>query len=227
VASIPSSRSGLASAAALLLAGGGLVAFVMGQEAGREPSASSRSADARVGQGPARRPRPPELTTEVPYRGYSVYPASTAPGADGATAEQGEPQEPDATRELARAMEKLVSDLEWNSNRGLKEPLQQAVAPMPDPWRPPAESAVGATPVIDQVTPARASTRGGAKVTIRGQHLRPASVMFGDAPASIVGGSDREVTVLVPPSPPGAVTIALTNTDGTYALVGNGFTFAD
>ena len=231
MASSPTSRSGLASAAALLLAGGGLVAFVMGEQAGRQPAeqpaSTAKGRRGRADQGPALRPRPPEFATEVPYRGYSVYPSDSAPGADGAAGDGLDAPEPDATRELARAMEKLVSDLEWNSNRGLPEPLQQTIAPMPDPWRPPAEAAVGASPIVEQVSPARASTRGGTRVVLRGRHLRPASVMFGDAPASIVAASDGEVTVLAPPAPPGAVTIAVTNTDGTYALVGSSFTFGD
>lgn len=229
--STPSSRSVLASAAALLLAGGGLVAYVMGERAGLapapRPAASVRGASDRTDEGPARRRRPPELTTEVPFRGYVTAPASAAPGGDGTPSEPQSPQERDATLELTRAMEKLVSDLEWNSNRGLPEPPQQVVAPMPEPWRPPADAAVGASPVIDQVTPARASTRGGTKVTIRGKNLRTPEVMFGASPASVVSGNDREVTVLAPPSPPGAVTIAVTNADGTYALAGGGFTYVD
>jgi len=43
----------------------------------------------------------------------------------------------------------------------------------------------------------------------------------------IVSSGEREVTVLAPPSPAGPVSIALTNADGSFALAGTPFTFAD
>jgi hypothetical protein len=225
VTSKRSSRTGLASGAALLLAAGGLAAYVVGEQAGsKAPEQVAPARAGKAGQAPARSRPVPELVVEAPYRGYSTYPAP-AGGADPAPGAAGE--EPDATREIMKAMEKLVSDLEYNSNRGLKEPPQQVVGPYPDPWRPPAEAAALPAPVIDQVTPARASTRGGTKVTLRGKNLRTPEVMFGASPASVVGGSDTEVTVVAPPSPAGPVTIAVTNADGTYALVGSRFTYAD
>ncbi len=218
------SRTGLASAAALLLAGGGLAAFLLGERSARQPAEPPPATRAGSGR-PAPRAYPvPELATEVPYRGYSVpYSAAAAPGADGEAVQPGS----DAARELAASMAKLVSDLEWNANRGLPEPPQQVVAPMPEPWRPPKDAAGAPEPIIEQVVPARASGKGGARVTIKGRHLRVADVMFGASPASIVSRGEREVVVIAPPSPPGPTAIALTNTDGTFAIAGSGFTYSE
>jgi hypothetical protein len=222
------SRTGLLSAAALLLAAGGLVAYVVGEQAAREAPQQPAAAPGarRATDAPAARPDPTLSTSFAPWR---TDPAAGATPSDGVSSPSAaeDPAEADAASRLMRSMARLVSDLEYNSNRGLKEPPQQAVAPFPEPWRPPAEAAGQPDPVIDQVTPLRATTRGGTKVVLRGRHLRAPQVMFGASPASVVSATDREVTVLAPPSPAGPVTIAVTNDDGTYALVGTAFTFAD
>lgn len=227
-----SPRNGLAVAAALLLAGGGLTAYVMGEQAGRkapeaEPPGPARRAAGPGGAGFAEEPR--LLGPLVPGAGPGApAPAQPPPGPVEPPETAGAPADPAAAKALVTSMKRLVSDLEYNANRGLKEPPQQLVAPFPEPWRPPAEAAADLPPpAIEQVTPARGPTRGGTKVTLRGRHLRDPQVMFGASPASVVRSTDREITVITPPSPPGPVTIAVTNGDGTYALAGTGFTFAD
>lgn len=222
------SRTGLASAAALLLGAGGLVAYVVGEQAAREAPQRPAAAPGarRGGDAPAARPDPTLSTSFAPWR---TDPAAGSTPADDVTAPSAgeDPAESDAASRLMRSMARLVSDLEYNANRGLKEPPQQAVAPFPEPWRPPAEAAEQPSPVIDQVTPLRAPTRGGTRVVLRGRHLRAPQVMFGATPASVLVASDKEVTVVAPPSPAGPVTIAVTNDDGTYALVETAFTFTD
>ena len=226
---MPSQRktmTGLASAAALLLGAGGLVAYVVGEQAGEKARSQAADRSRPPGQAPARAQPVPELATEAPYRGYTIPPAPAGAAVPASADPAPEPQ-PAAARELMKSMEKLVSDLEYNANRGLREPPQQVVPPLPEPWRPPPEAAALPPPVIDQVSPARAPTRGGTKVTLRGRHLRSPQVMFGASPATVVGASDREVTVIVPPSPAGPVTIAVTNDDGAYALVSARFAYGD
>lgn len=97
--------------------------------------------------------------------------------------------------------------------------------PAPPTWRPPATDQ--AAPIIEAVEPGAAPAGGGARVVIRGRHLRPAQVMFGGAAARVTGATPGAVTVEVPPGGRGAVVIALTNDDGSWALAEQPFTYLD
>jgi hypothetical protein len=126
-------------------------------------------------------------------------------------------------RELAESVQRLVRDLEWSP--GLEEPPQQVVARPPDPWRPDPRAEAAAEPVIEDVVPQRAPH--GSIVKIRGRNLHVAQVVFGQAPARIVGGSGEEVTVEVPSGAGEHVVVAVTNADGTYALAADKFSCAN
>lgn len=158
--------------------------------------------------------------------------ARTAPvlpaTADSPAAPQREPAgsdaDSDAATHLAERMAKLVRDLEYTP--GLPEPVQQTVQPQPEPWRADPERE-GPSPVVEGVSPPRIGTAGGDRVTIRGRNLRVVQVMFGSAPGKLLGASGNEVAVEAPPSPPGPVTIAVTNDDGTWALAPEPIAYAD
>lgn len=126
-------------------------------------------------------------------------------------------------RDLAESMQRLVRDLEWSP--GLKEPPQEVVARPPDPWRPDPRAEAARSPAIEDIVPARAPH--GSIVKIRGKNLRVTQVVFGQAPARIVGGSGEEVTVEVPPGAGGDVVVAVTNSDGKYALASGKFAYAN
>lgn len=223
------SRTGLAAAAALLLGAGGLAAYVVGEQAARKApggeatSAPRPQAKGASGRGPEDEPR--ILGPLQPASGAAA-PGGAQPPTGASVPADDQASSPEADR-LMKQMKKLASDLEYNANRGLKEPPQQVVPPLPDPWRPPPGAATEPPPLVEQVTPARGPPRGGVKVTLRGRNLRDPQVMFGASPASVVKSTASEVTVLAPPSPPGPVTIAVTNADGTYVLLAGGFTYGD
>jgi len=225
-------KSALALAGAALGVGG-LLAILVGEAAGlRTPRPDGRPHEATMAAtGPATTAASAPGSSPVFLRRAGTGAASAHGSLDGAPSPSVDAAETDAesqaAAELSRAMARLVSDLEYNSNRGLPEPPQQTVRPAAPPWRPPPGAGSMSPPVIEQVLPARGSTRGGTRVTLRGRHLRASSVMFGSAPAGIVERTDRSVIVLAPPSEPGPVTIAVTNEDGSYALAPTSFTFAD
>ena len=129
-----------------------------------------------------------------------------------------------SAKALMTRMRKLAGDLEFSP--GLPEPQQQAVVPPPEPWRPDPHRE-GPPPVIDGVVPLHARTAGGDRVEIRGRNLRVVQVMFGTAPARLLGASGTLVAVEAPPSGPGPVTIAVTNDDGTWAVAGTPITYAE
>ena len=132
-----------------------------------------------------------------------------------------EPEEEQRAR-LADEFHRLARDLEFTA--GLPEPPQQRMAKQPEPWRPDPEAAARPPPVIEGVSPASASADGGTQVIIRGHDLRAAQVMFGSAAARIASVGPDQVTVIVPPTAPGQVRIALTNDDGHFALAPELFT---
>jgi len=125
---------------------------------------------------------------------------------------------------LVDSMKRLVLDLEFNA--GLPEPPQQNVVQPPAPWRPDPGADGRAPPVIEEVEPRAGPASGGARVTIRGRNLRVSQVMFGLAPARIVSAGPNAVTVEAPPAGAGAVAIAVTNDDGSYAVAAAMFTYS-
>lgn len=176
----------------------------------------------------ARRAEPPALAEPflTLQRGDALLPRAAADAgnlrgaSEAAFAATGEDR---GAQELTESMQRLVRDLEYSP--GLKEPPQQVVVDPPDPWRPDPRAEAAAPPVIDDVVPRRAPH--GSIVTIRGKNLRVAQVVFGQAPARIVGGTGEEVTVEVPSGAGEHVAVAVTNADGKYALADDGFSYAN
>jgi IPT/TIG domain-containing protein len=126
-------------------------------------------------------------------------------------------------RELAESMQRLVRDLEYSP--GLEEPPQQVIVRAPEPWRPDLQAEAAAAPEIDEVVPQSASR--GSVVKIRGKNLHVTQVVFGHSPARIMGGTGDEVTVEVPPGAGSNVAVAVTNSDGKYALANGKFAYAN
>lgn len=127
-----------------------------------------------------------------------------------------------AAEQLSAEMTRLARDLEYTP--GLPEPKQQVVRKTPTTWRPPPEAVTSEAPVIEALAPSSAPVGGGVKVVLRGRNLRVAQVMFGGKAARITGATPQAVTVEAPPGA-GPVRIAVTNTDGTWALVEQPFTY--
>lgn len=125
---------------------------------------------------------------------------------------------------LLTALARLIRDLEWTP--GLPEPKQQTIVPPPDPWRTPEGAAATPSPMIEAIEPGSGPVAGGARVTIRGKHFRPASVVFGHLPAQIVSASPVEIEVVAPGGTAGQVAIAITNDDGNFAIAEQRFTYA-
>jgi hypothetical protein len=132
-----------------------------------------------------------------------------------------DPEEERAAERLEATMRRFLSDLEYSP--GLPEPRQQVIAPIPPTWTPDPAAPRLPEPVIEDVSPRAAGE--GDHVRIRGRNLRVAQVMFGDQPAQIMSDADDAVTVLAPPGVPGAVDVAVTNVDGTYAITTGAFTY--
>lgn len=198
-----------------------------GRPAGRPPSpppvGAGRTALASTPAGPGER----TLREEPERPDPTPAPAGAAPAPGDTTTPVG-PQgeaEQEAAERLAGEMRRLVQDLEFTP--GLPEPKQQTVVPAPAPWQPAPEAGTAPPPVVDEVAPRRARTAGGTQVVLRGRHLRVAQVMFGTAAARITQASEAAVTVEVPPGRAGQVVIAVTNTDGTWVLAPQRFTYAD
>jgi hypothetical protein len=125
---------------------------------------------------------------------------------------------------VASDMGRLVRDLEFSP--GLREPPQQTVRPSPEPWRPdPARE--GPSPVVESVEPRRGKVAGGDRVVVRGRNLRVVEVMFGQAAGKILSATGTTVAVETPPSSSGPVKVAVTNDDGTWAIVEGSFTFVE
>ncbi|MGA8890532.1 MAG: IPT/TIG domain-containing protein [Anaeromyxobacteraceae bacterium] len=121
-------------------------------------------------------------------------------------------------------MAKLVRDLEFSP--GQKEPPQQLVHPQPEPWkRDPGRE--GPSPTIEAIVPRRARAAGGDRVSIRGRNLRVVQVMFGSAPARLLSARGNEVIVETPPGSAGAVAVAVTNDDGTWAVATDPFVYGE
>jgi hypothetical protein len=188
-----------------------------GAEAGAGPGVASAAwnggrgaLDAQPGGGASRSPGSGEVRAGEP---------SGDPGEDPSSQATFDPELEPERAEQARyhdAMRRVVSDLEFN--RGLPEPIQQAVRPSPPAWTPDPAAEQEAAPEIDAISPARAPANGGVRVTIRGRYLHPAQVMFGQAPAAILAQTSEAVTVLAPPARAGAVQIAVTNVDGNFVI---------
>lgn len=127
-----------------------------------------------------------------------------------------------AAEQLSAEMTRLARDLEYTP--GLPEPKQQVVRKTPTTWRPPAEAVTSEAPVIEAMAPSSAPVGGGVKVVLRGRNLRVAQVMFGGKAARITGATPQAITVEAPPGA-GPVRIAVTNSDGTWAVVEQPFIY--
>jgi hypothetical protein len=208
---------------------------------GRGPSASASGARRATDRAGAARRAPvqyvpaPVLTfggsgaepgsSGIQLKGGALGDAST-PGEPGVGADAaGVPaEERSAAAGLLDGLARLIRDLEWTP--GLPEPKQQTIIPGPDPWRPPEGAAAAPSPEIEGIEPGSGPVAGGAQIVIRGKHLRPASVVFGYAPAQIVSASPAAVVVVAPRGSAGPVSIAVTNDDGTFAIADQRFTYA-
>ena len=135
----------------------------------------------------------------------------------------------DAARKSAQApaarLRGFMEGLRYSA--GQREPMQTALVVRDDTWVAPAEPSGAPPPEVEQVSPGAAPSQGGARVVLRGRHLRPSQVMFGVAAARITGATADSVTVEVPPARPGQVVIALTNQDGAFVIVPQPFTYLD
>jgi hypothetical protein len=173
--------------------------------------AAPRPREGVAGEGAARSSPLPYAADRAPVAESPPQPPRPAPGTEELFA-----------AELQRRMAKAVSDLEWSP--GLPEPRQMNVAPAPEPWRPVPGAALP-SPTIAGVSPATA--KGGAVVRIRGGDFRSAQVVFGELPAEVVVRAPTELTVVAPQGGEGAVTVAVTNGDGTYAIAEGAFTYRE
>jgi hypothetical protein len=148
-------------------------------------------------------------------------------GGDGDAAAGGE-EGVDTSRDSAvqsAAGEPSAPDLEFTAD--LPEPPQQSVAPAARTWAPPPDAEESAKPVIEDVWPDKGPASGGERVVIRGRNLKPAQVVFGLAPARIVGVSEAQdaLTVEAPAGSAGPAAVVVTNADGNYALSGGTFEY--
>ena len=82
-------------------------------------------------------------------------------------------------------------------------------------------------PTITSVSPMSGPTGGGTNITITGLNFRPgATVTIGGVPAAMVQVVNQTtITARTPPRPAGAVSIVVTNTDGTTDTLAAGFTY--
>ena len=212
----------IAAAAAVFLASGG----VDGRRGGQSPAAPGatvalRETPREIDPGRVTRHLPPAHGTEpgAPTGSATEDGESSADGA-----RTGDAEVEGSARALMTRMRKLAGDLEFSP--GLPEP--------PAAGSGPATGALEAGP-----SPGRASTGHRRRRTsprqdcgwrpgrIRGRNLRVVQVMFGTAPARMLGASGTLVAVEAPPSGPGPVTIAVTNDDGTWAVAGTPITYAE
>jgi hypothetical protein len=115
--------------------------------------------------------------------------------------------------------------LDREYSAGLPAPSQQDVVEPPNPWTPDPSAEDASPPVIEDVWPDKAPSAGGAKVVIRGRHLKPIQVVFGTSPARIISISDEAVAVATPAASAGAVVIVVTNGDGNYAIATTPFQY--
>jgi hypothetical protein len=206
-------------AISVVLAGLWLVAGRWFHPPAETPGDVRSSPSARVGEGP--------LSGD---HGTGTPRPDGSSGSPSALAADGQPDAPLTEAEsreaerVAEEMGRLVRDLEYSS--GLPEPPQQTVQRPPEPWRPdPARQ--GPSPIVDSVEPRHGRAAGGDRVVLRGRNLRAVEVMFGQAAGKILSASGSTLTVETPSSGPGQVAIAVTNDDGTWAVVDGVFTFGD
>lgn len=82
-------------------------------------------------------------------------------------------------------------------------------------------------PRVDSLSPAQASTAGGARITIVGGNFQPGcTVAFGDGTATVVSCKPDRLVVDLPPAPaPTAVDVTVTQPDGQQAKVERGFAY--
>lgn len=203
-------------------------ATVRGRPAARPDGATASATAGASGALPRPGARAGTLPSDRALTAGQALPAG--PAADAPPGEQADgPAEPEpgseaeAANRLAAEMRRFVEDLEYSP--GLPEPRQQVVRPAPPAWRPPAGGEVGAAPEVAGISPGRGPAAGGTAVTLRGRHLRVVQVMFGAAPARISRAGPGEVVVVAPPGRAGPVRIAVTNADGTWAIVDQPFTY--
>lgn len=84
-----------------------------------------------------------------------------------------------------------------------------------------------AGPTVSGVSPASGPLAGGTMVTISGTAFQAgATVTFGSAAATgVVVVSATQITATVPANPAGGVTVRVTNPDGQFGTLANGFTY--
>ncbi len=88
-------------------------------------------------------------------------------------------------------------------------------------------SVTAAPPLIGAVTPASGPVAGGTTVAISGAGFQShATVAFGSLPAaSVLFNAASNLTVVTPPGVLGPVNVAITNADGQWTVLTNGFVF--
>jgi hypothetical protein len=96
----------------------------------------------------------------------------------------------------------------------------------PPPMSRAVRTSAAAPPVVTGVSPQAGALEGGNEVVIRGEHFegRP-QVLFGDNVARLVTATGGELSVVAPPGQPGAVTVVVTNRDGTYTVARSAYTY--
>jgi IPT/TIG domain-containing protein len=106
-------------------------------------------------------------------------------------------------------------------------PSPRPAAPAPvSPARAPAVGAAAGKPVVGELEPSSGPAAGGGQVVIHGSNLGGvAQVLFGSTAARIAAREEGRLTVDVPSGSPGAATLVLTNSDGSYAVAPAAYTY--
>lgn len=82
------------------------------------------------------------------------------------------------------------------------------------------------TPSVTNLIPAAGPIEGGATFTLTGTDFCPGIIIdFGSQPATLTSVSQTQVKGLVPPNPPGVVTLSLTNPGVGTVMFNNAYTY--
>jgi hypothetical protein len=147
---------------------------------------------------------------------------------------------------LAALIGASVAYDEWDTNSGASGSSSSGVAqanalsaggsaqpsssvddvPTPPPSRALPRATTAARPVIRTVSPHAGVDAGGNEVTIKGENLEVAQVLFDSSVARVVSQAPDAVTVVAPPREDMArVSIVVTNRDGSYAVASGAYRY--
>jgi hypothetical protein len=144
--------------------------------------------------------------------------AAGAHGLPFAAHAQGAPEQARApeAREYAEARRAAVES-------GTFDPFSRTPpAPTAQPGAQPAEPT---KPQIAAVSPSSGPVDGDNEVLVTGSGFAGVQVMWGGQLARVTSQSSNAVTVIVPAGRLGPVPVVVTNRDGTYTVVGNGYQY--